>query len=51
MGDLGCSAGPTLVGFVSDAAGGSLKAGILAAVLFPIVMTLCLIPSGKKAKK
>jgi len=50
-GDLGCSAGPTLVGFVSDAAGGSLKAGILAAVLFPIVMTLCLILSGKKAKK
>ncbi len=33
-GDLGCSMGPTLVGFVSDAAGGNLKSGILAAALF-----------------
>ena len=50
-GDLGCSAGPTLVGFVSDAAGGDLKTGILAAAIFPITMTLCLIISKKKAKK
>lgn len=34
-GDLGCSAGPTLVGMVSDGFGGNLKAGILAAVIFP----------------
>ena len=46
-GDLGCSGGPTLVGFVSDAAGGSLKAGILAAVVFPALMLLCLV-FGKK---
>ena len=50
-GDLGCSAGPTLVGFVSDASGGNLKAGIFAAALFPIIMTLCLIFGKKKAKK
>lgn len=50
-GDLGCSAGPTLVGFVSDAAGGNLKAGIFAAVLFPLVMALCLILGRKKAGK
>lgn len=35
-GDLGCSAGPTLVGMVSDGAGGDLKPGILAGVIFPI---------------
>ena len=37
-GDLGCSAGPTLVGFVSDFMNGNLKAGILVAVIFPIVL-------------
>ncbi len=37
-GDVGCSAGPTLVGFVSSAAGGQLKAGLLAAVLFPVLL-------------
>ena len=47
-GDLGCSTGPTLVGFVSDALGGSLNAGILAAVIFPAVMTVCLILGTKK---
>ena len=47
-GDLGCSAGPTLVGFVSDNAGGNMKAGILAATLFPAVMLVCLLPKKKK---
>ena len=47
-GDLGCSAGPTLVGFVSDAVGGNLKEGILAAAVFPLVMVLCLVIERKK---
>lgn len=42
-GDLGCSAGPTLVGMVSDAAGGNLGAGILAGAMFPVVLAVCLI--------
>ncbi len=42
-GDLGCSSGPTLVGFVSDALSGNLKLGILAGVAFPTVMLLCLV--------
>lgn len=50
-GDLGCSAGPTLVGFVSDAVGGNLKAGIFAAALFPAVMALCLIAGRKKKEE
>ena len=49
-GDLGCSGGPTLVGFVSDAVGGNMKAGILAATLFPLIMALCLFIGKKKSK-
>lgn len=41
-GDLGCGGGPTLVGLVSGAAGDNLKLGILAAIVFPAVMVLCL---------
>ena len=33
-GDLGCSGGPTLAGLVSSYAGGSLKTGIFAAIIF-----------------
>src|SRR5699024_7278397 len=39
-GDLGCSLGPTVVGFVSKTAGNQLKFGILGAAIFPILMTL-----------
>jgi len=41
-GDLGCSSGPTVVGMVADAMNGDLKKGILAAIVFPIVMVICL---------
>ena len=41
-GDLGCSAGPTLAGFISGIAGDNLKAGIFAAIVFPAVMLACL---------
>lgn len=41
-GDLGCSAGPTLVGFVSDCAGGDMKTGILCAIIFPILMLVAI---------
>lgn len=37
-GDLGCTAGPTLVGAVSGACGDNLRAGILAAILFPLLL-------------
>lgn len=42
-GDLGCSGGPTLVGFVSGYFGSNLKIGILAAVLFPVILVFRLI--------
>lgn len=41
-GDLGCSGGPALVGIVSQKSGGDLKKGILAAVLFPILLLLAI---------
>ena len=49
-GDLGCSGGPTLVGFVADAAGGELRIGLLAAILFPVLM-LALTAGLKQEKK
>lgn len=39
-GDLGCSGGPTVVGAVSSVFGDNLKTGILAAVLFPVLLLL-----------
>ena len=46
-GDLGCSSGPTLVGFVSNAMGGNMKVGILVAMVFPVVMLMCLMRGRK----
>lgn len=50
-GDLGCAGGPTTVGMVSEAVGGNLKMGLLAAIIFPILLFagLCFIRT-KKAK-
>ncbi len=37
-GDLGCSSGPSLVGWVANGLGGNLKLGILAAIVFPATL-------------
>ncbi len=37
-GDLGCSAGPTLTGFVSTMFSDNLNAGLLAATVFPLIL-------------
>lgn len=37
-GDIGCSGGPTLVGMVSGMCEGNLKIGILAALIFPVLL-------------
>ena len=50
-GDLGCLSGPTLVGLVSGAAGDSLKAGILAAIAFPLLAVFGAILILRKKKK
>lgn len=37
-GDVGCFGGPTMVGYISGLADGNLKTGILAAIVFPIML-------------
>lgn len=49
-GDIGCTSGPTLAGFVSGASGDDLRAGILAAMIFPVMMAVCLFFVRKKKK-
>lgn len=41
-GDLGCSGGPTLVGFVSDNANHNMRLGILTAIIFPVGLLLAI---------
>lgn len=48
-GDVGCSGGPTLVGFVTGLASDDLKKGILAGIIFPILLIVGIV-SLKKAK-
>ena len=49
-GDVGCSGGPTLVGFVTGLASDDLKKGILAGIIFPILLIVGIV-SLKKAKR
>lgn len=50
-GDLGCSAGPAVVGFAAERAGGDLGAGILAAAVFPALLIILLILPRSRAKR
>ena len=50
-GDVGCSAGPTLVGFVSGAANNNLKAGLLAAIVFPVLILLTVLSNRNSPEK
>lgn len=49
-GDVGCSAGPSFVGFIADANGGSLKSALLPAVIFPVLILLGLALLGGKKR-
>jgi len=50
-GDLGCTGGPTLVGFVASGTGDDLKLGILAAILFPALLLTGILLTGRFVKK
>lgn len=39
-GDLGCSSGPSVVSSVTAACGGELKAGLLVATVFPLILAI-----------
>lgn len=49
-GDIGCSGGPTLVGMVSGALGDNLKMGILAGIIFPVLLLMGIILCRKTKK-
>ncbi|MBQ6897045.1 MAG: MFS transporter [Oscillospiraceae bacterium] len=42
-GDLGATVSPSIVGAIAAATGGSLKAGLLGATVFPLILVICLI--------
>ena len=48
-GDVGCTLGPSLVGFV--ASGASMKIGILFATIFPVILLIGMITLKKTAKE
>lgn len=50
-GDIGCTSGPTLIGWLTDAAGGNLKKGLLFAVIFPVIMIASMLLMRKESKK
>ncbi len=49
-GDVGCSGGPTVVGLVSGALNDNLKLGILAGIVFPILLLTGIALCAKPAK-
>ena len=49
-GDLGATASPTIVGSISEMAGGNLKTGLLVATIFPIILVVGLIVLYKVKK-
>lgn len=40
-GDIGCGSGPAVVGSIADQFGGTIKAGLAAAILFPALLMIC----------
>ena len=46
-GDVGCSAGPSVVGFIANAYNNNLKLGLIFAIIFPIVILLGISYLGK----
>lgn len=49
-GDLGCTAGPTIVGEISDFMGNNLKYGIACAIIFPVIFVVILLHDKQMIK-
>ena len=49
-GDVGCTGGPTLVGMVSGIFQDNLKAGILAGILFPLLLLAGIFAAGNTVR-
>ncbi len=50
-GDFGCSSGPTLAGIVSSSFHNNLRLGILAAIIFPVLLLIGLFLSRQKSQE
>ncbi len=50
-GDIGCTSGPTLAGIVSGMMNNNLKLGIAAAIVFPIILLVCLLRINRMGDK
>lgn len=50
-GDVGCSSGPSLVGWLSDLCGGALKTGLIGAILFPLLALVCALLYRREGKR
>ncbi len=49
-GDLGAMVSPSMVGALSEAAGGNLKTGLFAATVFPVVLVFVLLILNQKKR-
>ncbi len=49
-GDLGCSSGPSVAGFMASVFGGDLQHGILCSIIFPVILLCCLFFLKSKPK-
>ena len=49
-GDIGCTGGPTLIGIVTDTLGGSIKQGLIFAILFPVIIVVTIFLSSFRKK-
>lgn len=47
-GDIGCTAGPSLVGFIAQSTNDNLKLGILTAIIFPVILSVLVFSRIKK---
>ncbi len=50
-GDIGCAGGPTLVGMVSGLCGDNLKIGVLAGLIFPMLLLVGILLCGRRKKQ
>lgn len=50
-GDVGCTAGPTVVGFVASLFGGELRRGLLISCIFPVLLVVSTVLLMQRVKK
>lgn len=49
-GDIGCTAGPTITGFITNSLGGDLKKSLIFSIVFPIIIIISILSIQKREK-